>query len=275
MYSLNCKGRLLSLEHPIVMGVLNITPDSFYAGSRIRSRDELLAQADRMLQEGAAILDLGGLSSRPGAQEISVDDELERVVPAIQAVSEYFPQAFISVDSYRYEVAKAALDAGAVLINDVGASESDSLVKLAATEGVPYVCMHMRGKPGNMQQLTVYDDLVTEVLDYFIRRKTDCRRMGVKDLIIDPGFGFAKTIAQNFLLLKNLSILNILDLPLMVGLSRKSTIYHTLGIQPEDALNGTTVLHTLALGQGARILRAHDVKEAVETIRLWKSYAEA
>jgi len=275
MYSLNCKGRLLSLENPIVMAVLNMTPDSFFPGSRIRSRDELLAQAERMLQEGAVILDLGGLSSRPGAQEISVDQESERVVPAIQALSEYFPQAFISVDSYRYEVAKAAMDAGAVIVNDIGASETDSLVKLAAAEGVPYICMHMRGHPGTMQELTNYDDLLTEVLDFFIRRKLECMHLGVKDLIIDPGFGFAKTIPQNFLLLKNLNLLNILELPLLVGLSRKSTVYKTLGIEPEDALNGTTVLHTLALCQGARILRAHDVKQAVETIRLWMSYASA
>ena len=275
MYSLNCKGRLLSLENPIVMAVLNMTPDSFFPGSRIRSRDELLAQAERMLQEGAVILDLGGLSSRPGAQEISVDQESERVVPAIQALSEYFPQAFISVDSYRYEVAKAAMDAGAVIVNDIGASETDSLVKLAAAEGVPYICMHMRGHPGTMQELTNYDDLLTEVLDFFIRRKLECMHLGVKDLIIDPGFGFAKTIPQNFLLLKNLNLLSILELPLLVGLSRKSTVYKTLGIQPEDALNGTTVMHTLALCQGARILRAHDVKQAVETIRLWKSYADA
>ena len=275
MYSLNCKGRLISLETPIVMAVLNLTPDSFYAGSRIQSRDALLAQAEMMLREGAMILDLGGVSSRPGASEISVDEELERVVPAILAVSEYFPHALISVDSYRYEVARAALDAGAVIINDIGASTSDSLIRLAAAENIPYICMHMRGQPGNMQELTTYEDLVTEVLDYFIRRKRDCFRLGVKDLIIDPGFGFAKTIAQNFLLLKNLNLLKILDLPILVGLSRKSTVYKTLGVPPEEALNGTTVLHTLALSQGARILRTHDVKQAMETIRLWTSYAEA
>jgi dihydropteroate synthase len=275
MYSLNCKGRLLSLEDPVVMGILNITPDSFYPGSRIHSREELFRHAEDMLTAGAAILDLGGLSTRPGAEEISIAEELERVVPAIRLISERFPQAYISVDCYRYEVAKAALDAGAVIINDIGAGEPDKLVTLAASENVPYICMHMRGNPGNMQQLTDYDDLITELLDYFIRRKRDCIRMGLKDLIIDPGFGFAKTIPQNFLLLKHMKLLNILELPVMVGLSRKATIYKTLGIQAEDALNGTTVMHTLALEQGARILRVHDVKEAVETIRLWKSYASA
>ncbi|HEY4967842.1 MAG TPA: dihydropteroate synthase [Puia sp.] len=275
MYSLNCKGRLLILDHPVVMGILNITPDSFYEGSRISSGEELIRQAGSMLDSGAAILDLGGLSTRPGAGAISIDEEIKRVVPAIRLVSERFPHAFISIDSYRYEVAKAALGAGAVIVNDIGAGESDELVKLAACEKVPYLCMHMRGSPENMQQFTSYMDLVTEVLDYFIRRKKECIRMGIKDLIIDPGFGFAKTIQQNFILLKHLKLLNMLNSPVLVGLSRKATIYKTLGIQAGEALNGTTVLHTLAISQGASILRTHDVKEAVETIRLWKSYAEA
>jgi dihydropteroate synthase len=275
MYSLNCKGRLLILDQPVVMGVLNITPDSFYKGSRIQSAEELISQAGKMLDSGAAILDLGGLSSRPGANEISVDEETERVLPAIRLVLERFPEAFISIDSYRYEVARAALGAGAVMINDIGAGESDELVKLAASEGVPYICMHMRGKPGNMQEFTDYEDVILEVLDYFITRKSECIRMGIKDMIIDPGFGFAKTIKQNFLLLKHLKLLGILDLPVLVGLSRKATVYKTLGIQPEDALNGSSVLHTLAITNGAIILRVHDVKEAVETIRLWKSYADA
>jgi dihydropteroate synthase len=274
MYSLNCKGRLLVLDQPVVMGVLNVTPDSFYKGSRIQSAEELIRQAGKMLDSGAAILDLGGLSSRPGANEISVDEEIERVLPAIRLVLERFPEAFISIDTYRYEVARAALGAGAVMINDIGAGESDELVKLAASVGVPYICMHMRGKPGNMQEFTDYEDVILEVLDYFIKRKGECIRMGIKDLIIDPGFGFAKTIKQNFLLLKHLKLLGILDLPVLVGLSRKATVYKTLGIQPDDALNGSTVLHTLAIANGATILRVHDVKEAVETIRLWKSYAD-
>jgi len=275
MYSLNCKGRLLIIDQPVVMGVLNVTPDSFYKGSRIQYNEELISQAGKMLDSGAAILDLGGLSSRPGANEISVEEEIERVLPAIRLVLERFPEAFISIDSYRYEVARAALSAGAVMINDIGAGESDELVKLAVSMGVPYVCMHMRGNPGNMQEFTDYEDVIREVLDYFIKRKGECIRMGIKDMIIDPGFGFAKTIKQNFLLLKHLKQLSILDLPVLVGLSRKSTVYKTLGIQPEDALNGSTVLHTLAIANGATILRVHDVKEAVETIRLCKSYADA
>jgi dihydropteroate synthase len=275
MYSLNCKGRLLSWKDPIVMGVLNMTPDSFYTGSRIRSKDLLIREAEKMLTEGAAILDLGGLSSRPGAPEIPVDEELGRVVPAIQLIADRFPEAFISVDSYRYKVAKAALDAGSSIINDIGAGEQENLAELAASEGAPYICMHMRGNPVNMQELTVYEDIGREVLDFFISRKAEYIRMGIRDLIIDPGFGFAKTIAQNFLLLKQMNLLKMLGLPVLTGLSRKATIYKTLQIKPEDSLNGTTVLHTLALEQGANILRVHDVKEAVEVIRLWTSYADA
>jgi dihydropteroate synthase len=257
------------------MGILNITPDSFYSGSRIRSEDTLLVQAEKMLAEGASILDLGGLSSRPGAAEISIDDELQRVIPAIHLVATRFPSAVISVDSYRYKVAAAALSAGASIINDIGAGETEAMAELAAAEHVPYICMHMRGKPATMQGLTDYENITKEVLDFFIRRKAECIRLGLTDIILDPGFGFAKTPAQNFTLLKNLNLLRITDLPLMVGLSRKATIYKTLNIKPEDSLNGTTVLHTLALQGGAQILRAHDVKEAFEVIRLWKSYASA
>jgi dihydropteroate synthase len=275
MYSLNCKGRLLSWKYPIVMGVLNMTPDSFYAGSRIRSEEMLIGQAEKMLSEGAVILDLGGLSSRPGALEISTDTELERVVPAIKLLLSRFPDAFISIDSYRYDVAKEALNAGASIINDIGAGENEGLAELASDFRTPYICMHMRGKPRNMQQFTNYDDISKELLDYFIKRKEECIRLGTKDIIIDPGFGFAKTIEQNFLLLKNLKMLNILGCPVMVGLSRKATVYKTLNIKPDESLNGTTVMHTLALEQGAQILRVHDVKEAVETIRLWTSYTFA
>jgi dihydropteroate synthase len=275
MYSLNCKGRLLSWNDPIVMGVLNMTPDSFYSGSRIRSGDILLEQAEKMLTEGASIIDLGGLSSRPGALEISGDAEIERVVPAIELLAIRFPSAIISVDSYRYKVAKAALEAGASIINDIGAGEDEQMPELAAAERVPYICMHMRGNPRTMQGLTDYEDITMEVLDFFIRRKAECIRLGLHDIIIDPGFGFAKTTVQNFLLLKNLKMLNMIGLPVMVGLSRKATIYKSLNIKPEDSLNGTTVMHTLALEQGAQILRVHDVKEAVEVIRLWTSYASA
>ena len=275
MYSLYCNGRLLSLKDPIVMGILNLTPDSFYPGSRIRSDDDLIRKAEGMLNAGAAILDLGGSSSRPGAEDISIEEEMNRIIPAIRLITTQFPQAFISIDSYRYEVSKAAVDAGAVIINDIGAGDSENLIKLAALRNIPYICMHMRGNPGNMQDLTHYDDFLTELLDYFIHKKSQCLLLGLKDLIIDPGFGFAKTISQNFLLLKQMKLLSMLELPVLVGLSRKATVYKTLGISPEEALNGSTVMHTLALEHGARLLRVHDVKEAVETIRLWKSYADA
>jgi dihydropteroate synthase len=275
MYSLNCKSRLLCWNDPIVMGILNLTPDSFYSGSRIRSEDMLLDQAERMLTEGASILDMGGLSSRPGAMEISIDAELRRVVPAIQLLATRFPAAIISVDSYRYKVAEAALGAGASMVNDIGAGKDEALAELAAAEHVPYICMHMRGNPQTMQGLTDYEDVTMEVLDFFIRRKAECIRLGLTDIILDPGFGFAKTSAQNFILLKHLRLLGIAGLPMMVGLSRKATIYKTLNIKPEDSLNGTTVMHTLALQGGAQILRVHDVKEAIETVRLWTSYASA
>lgn len=275
MYSLNCKGRLLSWKNPIVMGILNLTPDSFYAGSRIYTDDMLVSQAEKMMSEGASILDLGGSSSRPGALEIPEDEEMKRVVPSIRLLSSRFPDVFISVDAYRYNVAKAALDAGASIINDIGAGDHLTMAALAVSERVPYICMHMRGTPVNMQELTRYEDIGVEILDFFMKRKAQYAAMGLKDLIIDPGFGFAKNSAQNFSLLKQMNLLGMLELPLLVGLSRKATIYKTLNIKPEDSLNGTTVMHTLALAQGATILRAHDVREAVEAIRLWTSYTDA
>ncbi len=275
MYSLNCKGRLLSFKQPIVMGILNMTPDSFYPGSRIRSEEMLLKQAEKMLSEGASILDLGGLSTRPGAEEISADAEIERVVPAVALIASRFPGVFISVDSYRYKVVKAALEAGAAMINDIGAAPDEGLPELASKERAPYICMHMRGNPGNMQQLNQYGDITLDLLDYFKNRVAACRQTGIHDLIVDPGFGFAKSIEQNFILLKNLRALSILGVPLLVGLSRKASIYKTLQITAGESLNGTTVLHTLAVEQGASILRVHDVKEAMEVIRLWTSYAKA
>ena len=275
MYTFNCKGRLLSWSQPIVMGILNVTPDSFYSGSRIGSRERLLREAEEMLNEGAKILDIGGMSSRPSAADISIDEELNRTIPAIEDISRHFPHAFISVDSYRLPVIENALDAGACLINDISGGQEPAILDLAARKVVPYICMHMRGTPQTMQKLTDYEDLTRDVLDYFIRQKADCIQRGIKDLIIDPGFGFAKKPAQNFQLLKHLSVLKMLELPVMVGLSRKSSIYKTLGITAEEALNGTTVMNTLALQNGASVLRVHDVKEAVETVRLWTKYREA
>ncbi|MDP4129889.1 MAG: dihydropteroate synthase [Bacteroidota bacterium] len=275
MYTFNCKGRLLTWDQPILMGIVNVTPDSFYSGSRIQTPDVLLAAAEKMLRDGAKILDVGGMSSRPAALEIPVEEELNRVVPAIEAIAGNFPKAFISVDSYRPAVVEKAIHAGACMINDVSGGKEPAMIDLAAQHKVPYICMHMRGTPQTMQKLNHYDDLVRDVLDYFIRRKSEYLRRGLKDLVIDPGFGFAKNHAQNFQLLKRLSVLSMLNLPVMAGLSRKSSIYRTLGTSPDEALNGTTVLNTLALQNGASILRVHDVKEADEAIRLWTSYAKA
>ena len=269
MYTLNCKGKLLLLETPVVMGILNSTPDSFFEGSRFVQTDALLSQAEKMLAEGASILDIGGMSTRPGAELITVDEEIRRVVPAIRAIHERFPDAILSVDSYRPGVVSLALEAGASIINDVGAGADESLMDLAAAHQAPYVLMHSRGTPETMQTMTDYQDLPGDLLDFFTAQYARCLAHHVKDVIIDPGFGFAKTIDQNFALLRDLSLLRILDLPLLVGLSRKATIYKTLGISVGEALNGTTVLNTLALDRGAMILRVHDVREAVEAVKLF------
>jgi dihydropteroate synthase len=256
------------------MGILNITPDSFYTGSRI-TPDGLLREAEKMMSDGATLLDLGGMSSRPDAPEISIDEELSRVIPAIEKISRHFPEAYISVDSYRLRVIEKALASGACLINDISGGQDPAVLDLAARSAAPYICMHMRGTPQTMQKMTGYENLIREVLDYFIQRKAACFQRGIKDLMIDPGFGFAKKSAQNFLLLKQLRVFKMLELPVLVGLSRKSSIYRTLGISAETALNGTTVMNTLALQNGASMVRVHDVKEAVETIRLWANYEKA
>ncbi len=269
--TLNVRGRVLSLDAPVVMGILNITPDSFYAGGRQWDSQAWLAAAERHLEEGAAILDIGGQSSRPGASEVSEEEELQRVIPAVETLHRRFPEALLSVDTYRSRVAREAVAAGASMVNDISGGALDAaMFETVAELQVPYVLMHMRGTPQTMQTLTRYEDLIAEMLDYFIERVGRLRALGVKDIVLDPGFGFAKTPAQNFLLLRNLQALGIVGLPLLVGLSRKSMIYKTLGITPEEALNGTTALHMVALQQGARILRAHDVRPAVETIRLWQ-----
>ncbi|HVY76464.1 MAG TPA: dihydropteroate synthase [Puia sp.] len=275
MYTLNCQGRLLRLDQPVVMGILNVTPDSFYTGSRVQNTDQALKLAEKMLKESALMLDVGGMSTRPDAEEISVDEELKRVIPAIEGIAKNFPEAIVSVDSYRYEVVKEALEAGARIVNDIYGGRDTAILDLAGERRAPYICMHMRGTPKTMQKLTNYDSLAREVLDYFIQQKSLFLKHGVLDMIIDPGFGFAKTAIQNFQLLKDLPLFQMLELPVMVGWSRKSTIYRTLGTTAEEALNGTTVMNTIALQQGAAILRVHDVKEAAEAIRLWMSYTNA
>ncbi|MFT2007105.1 dihydropteroate synthase [Pontibacter sp. 13R65] len=268
--TLNCNGKILSLDRPQVMGILNVTPDSFYAGSRLRSLDEVIKKAEKMLSDGAGILDLGGYSSRPGAADISVQEELERVVPAVKAITKAFPEAIISVDTFRAAVAEAAVESGAAIVNDIsGGNLDEAMFDTVARLQVPYVLMHMRGTPKTMSSLTTYNDLVLDVLDELQQKITTLTAAGVKDIILDPGFGFAKTVDQNFELLNRLQEFNMLELPLLVGLSRKSMTYKFLGIDQSEALPGTIVLNTLALTQGTDILRVHDVKEAKQTIDLF------
>jgi dihydropteroate synthase len=273
MFTLNCKGKLLAAGKPLVMGIINATPDSFYEGSRFTRGDEILRQAEKMLTDGADILDIGGQSTRPGSEETGVETELERVIDAVESISVHFPQAIISIDTYYAKVAREAVGAGAAMVNDISAGNQDAdMFPVVAGLNVPYVCMHMKGKPKTMQQNPVYDDITREVLDFFISKINDCKQAGIYDVIIDPGFGFGKTIRHNFELLKNLSVFSMLGRPLLLGISRKSTIYRTLGITAGEALNGTTVLHTIGLEQGAGILRVHDVKEAKEAIHLFSEY---
>lgn len=269
--TLNCKGRLLSLETPLVIGILNITPDSFYAGSRYQQMEEVLRQAEKMLLEGAAILDVGGMSSRPGAEIISVEEELKRVLPAIEAILKNFPEAIISIDTVQAEVARQSVEAGAAIINDISAGRLDEkLYQMVAELGVPYVLMHMQGTPRTMQQEPVYEDVVREVLDFFIAEVGKLRALGIKDIILDVGFGFGKTLQHNYQLLKHLHVFQILELPILTGISRKSMVYKPFGGSAREALNGTTALHMVALQQGSKLLRVHDIKEAVEVIQLWK-----
>lgn len=273
MFSLNCKGKLLVIDKPLVMGIINTTPDSFYEASRLQTNESVLAQAAKMLQEGADIIDVGGQSTRPGSERISVNEELQRVLPTIEIILKNFPDTIISVDTYQSKVALELINAGASIINDVSAGTLDSnMIPTVAKLQVPYVCMHMKGTPENMQEHANYENVTREVLDFFIQKTDECRKAGINDVIIDPGFGFGKTISHNFTLLKELLAFKMLEKPIMAGLSRKSTIYKTLGITAEEALNGSTVLHTLALQNGANILRVHDVKEAKEVISLWERY---
>lgn len=269
--TLNIGGNITDVSTPVVMGIINVTPDSFYKGSRFQQDREILAQAEKILEEGAAFIDVGGYSSRPDAIDISEKEEIGRVTRGIKGILKEYPAARISVDTFRAGVARAAVAEGACMINDIaGGSLDPQMFALVAELKVPYVMMHMRGNPQNMRSLTAYEDILLEIIDFFQQKIDKLTEMGVKDIIIDPGFGFAKTIAQNYELLKKLNYFTILNLPLLVGLSRKSMVYKKLGIDIEDALNGTSILNTLALVQGASILRVHDVKEAVQAIKLYK-----
>ncbi|MDX2066858.1 MAG: dihydropteroate synthase [Haliscomenobacter sp.] len=269
--TLNCAGRLLDLSQPVIMGIINVTEDSFYAGSRFTALDVIVQQAEKMLSEGAQILDIGGMSSRPGATLISAEEEVERVAPVVEALAKRFPEAILSLDTIYGQSARVGAGLGVGIINDISAGRLDaSMYPTVAELGLPYVLMHMQGHPGNMQRNPEYKDVVTEVLDFFIVEVGKLRALGVKDIVLDPGFGFGKNLTHNYTLLKYLQVFQILDAPILAGLSRKSMIYRLLEIEPEAALNGTTALHMVALQQGAKILRVHDVKPAAEVIRLWE-----
>lgn len=272
--TINCKGTLVDLSTPKVMGILNITPDSFYDGGALKTDKDILTQAEKMLAEGAAFLDMGGYSSRPGAVDISIDEEMSRVIPAIKLVLKHFPETLISIDTFRSAVAQKAVDTGAAIVNDISAGILDEhMMPTVAQLQVPYIMMHMRGTPQTMKTLTNYKNVLTEVLSYFSERIATARDLSINDLIIDPGFGFAKTIEQNFELLRQLELFKNLEIPLLAGLSRKSMIYKTLNTTPQEALNGTTALNTIALMKGANILRVHDVKEAVECVRIYQAFS--
>jgi dihydropteroate synthase len=267
---INAGGRLLDLSIPKVMGVLNITPDSFYKGSRVTDEKEIIGIAGGMLKDGADILDIGGYSSRPGAADVSPEEERKRVINAIRLINSEFPDAILSIDTFRSEIAYEAVTSfGVSIINDISGGEADvNMFSIVQSLDVPYIMMHMQGKPENMQDNPVYDDVVADILKWFGDRIGKLQSAGVKDIIIDPGFGFGKTINHNFELLNRLGDFSVAGLPLLVGVSRKSMIWKTLGVIPEDALNGTTVLNTVALLKGADILRVHDVQEAVQAVKL-------
>lgn len=269
MTSINCKGKLIDFEIPKVMGILNVTPDSFYDGGSYKNEKDILAQAEKMLNDGATFIDVGAYSSRPGAQDISVDEECARLIPVVNLLLKNYPDVLLSIDTFRSKVAQEAVNAGAALMNDISAGFLDeAMLTTIAKLQVPYIMMHMRGTPQTMKDLTEYEDVVHEVIFYLSERVAAARALGINDLIVDPGLGFAKTIAQNFELLNATEKLQVLELPILIGLSRKSMITKTLGVDSNSALNGTTALNMIALQKGASILRVHDVKEAVQTVRL-------
>jgi dihydropteroate synthase len=269
MFTLNCRGRLLDVDKPLVMGIINATPDSFYAGSRFPEVEGIAAKVEEMLSDGADMVDIGGQSTRPGSQRISETEEAERIIPAIKDLVKRFQGIIISVDTYYSNIARQAVEEGALIVNDVSSGTFDkNMIPVVASLSVPFICMHMQGTPETMQVEPRYSNVTRELLDFFIKRKKECNEAGINDVIIDPGFGFGKTIDHNFELLQNLSVFKMLNCPLLVGLSRKATVYKPLQVSAEDALNGTTVLNTIALTNGANILRVHDVKEAREAITL-------
>lgn len=268
--TVNIQGKLLDLSTPQVMGILNVTPDSFYADSRKQTEEAISERANQILAEGGSIIDLGAYSSRSGAADVSTEEEMERLARALRIIRSEHPGAIVSIDTFRAEVAeRCVVEYGADIINDISGGEMDDrMFNTVARLNIPYILMHMKGTPQTMQQNPQYEDVTSEVMQYFGRKVDQLHDMGVNDIILDPGYGFAKTLDQNYELFRNQHILQELNLPILVGISRKSMIYKLLGTTPQEALNGTTVLHTLALQQGANILRVHDVREAVETIKI-------
>lgn len=267
--TINCKGQLIDVSSPKVMGILNITPDSFYDGGQHKNETEVLKHVDHMLNEGATFIDVGAYSSRPNADHVSETDELKRILPIVKLILNEFPEVLLSIDTFRSNVAKQTIEAGACMINDISAGLLDkNMLQTIADLHVPYIMMHMRGTPQTMQQQTDYDNLVKDILFYFSERIAAAKALGIIDIIVDPGFGFAKTLEQNFELLNKLELFKMIEKPLLVGISRKSMIYKALETSAKEALNGTSVLNTVSLQKGASILRVHDVKEAMECIKL-------
>ena len=269
--TINCKGKLIDLSSPRIMGILNITPDSFYDGGRHKDEASILRHTEQMLKDGASFIDLGGYSSRPGADDIAEEEELSRIQPIVALLVKTFPDILLSIDTFRSRVARQCLEAGAVMVNDISGGDLDSdMMRTVADFGVPYIMMHMKGTPQNMSEKAQYEDLLLEIRKQFSEKLVKARQLKINDIIIDPGFGFAKNSAHNFLLLKYLDLFHAFELPVLVGLSRKSMIYKTLEISADEALNGTTALHMFALTKGAHILRVHDVKEASECVKLYE-----
>ncbi|HEY6142789.1 MAG TPA: dihydropteroate synthase [Flavobacterium sp.] len=268
--TINCNGQLVDLATPKVMGILNLTPNSFFDGGRYHNDIEILAKVEKMLNDGATFIDVGAYSSKPNAEFVSETEELQRIVPVINLILKQFPKTLISIDTFRREVAKACIENGTAIINDISAGNlDDNMLETVAKYNVPYIMMHMRGTPQTMQTMTNYENIVKEILFYFSEKVARARSFGINDLIIDPGFGFAKILDQNYEVLQKLELFQMLELPVLAGFSRKSMIYKTLESSADEALNGTTVLNTIALTKGAKILRVHDVKEAMECVTLF------
>ena len=267
--NISCKGKLIDLTTPKIMGILNLTPDSFYDGGLYNNTDRSLAQTEKMLLEGATFIDVGGASSKPGAVEVSADEELARVLPVIEKIHIKFPDTLISIDTYRSDVAQQAVAAGAAMVNDISGGNLDAkMLKTVGALGVPFVAMHMQGKPQNMQDKPSYDNILTDIRSFFAAKIDAAHKAGIHDIIIDPGFGFGKTLEHNYALLKHLSSIQMDGVPMLIGVSRKSMIYKLLQIEVAEAGNGTSVLNTVALQQGAQILRVHDVKDAHQAVQL-------